>query len=132
MSNFCRCRRFCYAILRCGKLKMTVQAALLRKFHQKMKLFSFFSRFRVIQLSHPVCNTIMLFGIITCLISVILLGIDGQFVDPETYPMVSLKSRMFSNFIDFLTTTENYRPSSSLRIQKVHQKLNEKFIYTEN
>lgn len=44
---------------------------------------------RVIQQSHPVCNTIMLFGVITCLISVILLGIDGQFVDSETYPKVS-------------------------------------------
>lgn len=45
--------------------------------------------FRVIQQSHPVCNTIMLFGVITCLISVILLGIDGQFVDSLTYPVVS-------------------------------------------
>jgi hypothetical protein len=44
---------------------------------------------RVIQQSHPVCNTIMLFGVITCLVSVILLGIDGQFVDSETYPKVS-------------------------------------------
>ncbi|CAH1709635.1 unnamed protein product [Chironomus riparius] len=43
---------------------------------------------RVIQQSHPVCNTIMLFGVITCLVSVILLGIDGQFVDPLTYPKI--------------------------------------------
>ncbi|CRL02846.1 CLUMA_CG015802, isoform A, partial [Clunio marinus] len=43
---------------------------------------------RVIQQSHPVCNTIMLFGVITCLVSVILLGIDGQFVDPWTYPKI--------------------------------------------
>ncbi|GAB0089072.1 gamma-aminobutyric acid type B receptor subunit 1 [Sergentomyia squamirostris] len=43
---------------------------------------------RVIQSSHPVCNTIMLFGVITCLVSVILLGIDGRFVGPETYPQV--------------------------------------------
>lgn len=46
---------------------------------------------RVIQQSHPVCNTIMLFGVITCLVSVILLGIDGQFVDSDTYPKVSQK-----------------------------------------
>lgn len=31
----------------------------------------------------------MLFGVITCLVSVILLGIDGQFVDSATYPKVS-------------------------------------------
>ncbi|XP_063700484.1 gamma-aminobutyric acid type B receptor subunit 1 [Culicoides brevitarsis] len=43
---------------------------------------------RVIASSHPVCNTIMLVGVITCLISVILLGIDGQFVDPESFTMV--------------------------------------------
>lgn len=45
----------------------------------------------MIQQSHPVCNTIMLFGVITCLVSVILLGIDGQFVDSDTYPKVSQK-----------------------------------------
>ncbi|KAH8375729.1 hypothetical protein KR093_003145 [Drosophila rubida] len=44
---------------------------------------------RVIQSSHPVCNTIMLFGVIICLISVILLGIDGRFVSPHEYPKVS-------------------------------------------
>lgn len=44
----------------------------------------------VIQQSHPVCNTIMLFGIIICLLSVILLGIDGRFVTPDTYPTVWL------------------------------------------
>lgn len=33
----------------------------------------------------------MLFGVITCLVSVILLGIDGQFVDSDTYPKVSQK-----------------------------------------
>ncbi|XP_055634999.1 gamma-aminobutyric acid type B receptor subunit 1 [Toxorhynchites rutilus septentrionalis] len=43
---------------------------------------------RVIQSSHPVCNTIMLFGVITCLVSVILLGIDGHFVTPENYPKI--------------------------------------------
>lgn len=44
---------------------------------------------RVIASSHPVCNTIMLFGVIICLASVVLLGIDGRFVDAETYPQVS-------------------------------------------
>ncbi|EDS38916.1 GABA-B receptor [Culex quinquefasciatus] len=43
---------------------------------------------RVIQTSHPVCNTIMLFGVIICLVSVILLGLDGQFVTAENYPKV--------------------------------------------
>ncbi|XP_055601301.1 gamma-aminobutyric acid type B receptor subunit 1 [Uranotaenia lowii] len=43
---------------------------------------------RVIQSSHPVCNTIMLFGVIICLVSVILLGIDGQFVTAENYPKI--------------------------------------------
>lgn len=42
----------------------------------------------VIQQSHPVCNTIMLFGVIICLVSVILLGIDGRFVSSDTYPKV--------------------------------------------
>lgn len=51
---------------------------------------------RVIQQSHPVCNTIMLFGVITCLISVILLGIDGQFVDSSTYPKVSREQTNFA------------------------------------
>lgn len=43
---------------------------------------------RVIMLSHPVCNTIMLIGVITCMCSVIVLGLDGQFVSPEVYPYV--------------------------------------------
>ncbi|XP_065357057.1 gamma-aminobutyric acid type B receptor subunit 1 [Calliphora vicina] len=43
---------------------------------------------RVIQSSHPVCNTIMLFGVIICLSSVILLGMDGRFVDQEEYPKI--------------------------------------------
>lgn len=48
---------------------------------------------RVIQSSHPVCNTIMLFGVIVCLVSVILLGIDGRFVTPEVFPQVNQKKR---------------------------------------
>ncbi|XP_050307977.1 gamma-aminobutyric acid type B receptor subunit 1 [Anthonomus grandis grandis] len=43
---------------------------------------------RVIQSSHPVCNTIMLFGIIVCLTSVFLLGLDGRFVTPDTFPCI--------------------------------------------
>ncbi|XP_065170312.1 gamma-aminobutyric acid type B receptor subunit 1 isoform X2 [Atheta coriaria] len=43
---------------------------------------------RVIQSSHPVCNTIMLVGVIVCLTSVYLLGLDGRFVAPEAYPSV--------------------------------------------
>ncbi|KAF2884262.1 hypothetical protein ILUMI_21914 [Ignelater luminosus] len=43
---------------------------------------------RVIQSSHPVCNTIMLFGVIVCLTSVFLLGLDGNFVSPDVYPGV--------------------------------------------
>ncbi|GJQ69433.1 GABA-B-R1 [Trypoxylus dichotomus] len=43
---------------------------------------------RVIQSSHPVCNTIMLVGIIVCLVSVFLLGLDGNFVSPEAYPTI--------------------------------------------
>lgn len=38
--------------------------------------------------SHPVCNTIMLVGIVTCLWSVFLLGLDGAFVSPGVYPLV--------------------------------------------
>ncbi|KAK2584146.1 hypothetical protein KPH14_006578 [Odynerus spinipes] len=41
---------------------------------------------RVIMSSHPVCNTIMLAGVIACFISVFLLGIDGRFVSPGDYP----------------------------------------------
>ncbi|XP_017776421.1 PREDICTED: gamma-aminobutyric acid type B receptor subunit 1 [Nicrophorus vespilloides] len=40
---------------------------------------------RVIQSSHPVCNTIMLFGVIICLVSVCLLGLDGHFIPPDAY-----------------------------------------------
>lgn len=43
---------------------------------------------RVIQSSHPVCNTIMLVGVITCLSSVFLLGLDGRLVSAQIYPLV--------------------------------------------
>nr|QRN45425.1 metabotropic GABA-B receptor subtype 1 [Carausius morosus] len=43
---------------------------------------------RVIQSSHPVCNTIMLLGVCICLWSVFLLGLDGQFVSPAVYTVV--------------------------------------------
>ncbi|NP_001308593.1 gamma-aminobutyric acid type B receptor subunit 1 [Tribolium castaneum] len=42
----------------------------------------------VIQSSHPVCNTIMLFGIVVCLTAVFLLGLDGRFVSPGAYPAI--------------------------------------------
>ena len=35
-------------------------------------------------------SAIMLIGVMTCLASVILLGIDGRFVNADTYPEVSL------------------------------------------
>lgn len=38
--------------------------------------------------SHPVCNTIMLIGVIACFVSVFLLGIDGRFVAAWEYPAV--------------------------------------------
>ncbi|KAG7188036.1 hypothetical protein KM043_013204 [Ampulex compressa] len=43
---------------------------------------------RVIMSSHPVCNTIMLVGVIACFVSVFLLGIDGRFVAPWEYPAI--------------------------------------------
>ncbi|XP_015522970.1 gamma-aminobutyric acid type B receptor subunit 1 isoform X1 [Neodiprion pinetum] len=43
---------------------------------------------RVIMSSHPICNTIMLTGVITCLVSVFLLGADGRFVEPSEYPNI--------------------------------------------
>lgn len=44
-----------------------------------------FRHSRYIQLSHPMCNNIMLIGIILCLICVCLLGLDGQFVSEFRY-----------------------------------------------
>ncbi|KAJ8680838.1 hypothetical protein QAD02_016625 [Eretmocerus hayati] len=43
---------------------------------------------RVIISSHPVCNTIMLVGVIACFVSVFLLGADGRFIEPMVYPYV--------------------------------------------
>ncbi|XP_022239311.1 gamma-aminobutyric acid type B receptor subunit 1-like isoform X2 [Limulus polyphemus] len=40
---------------------------------------------RYIQLSHPMCNNIMLVGIIICLLCVCLLGLDGKFISPGGY-----------------------------------------------
>lgn len=60
------------------------------KKNMKIHKSSLVSIFSVIQQSHPVCNTIMLFGVIICLFSVILLGVDGRFVEPDTYPKVQL------------------------------------------
>lgn len=127
------------ASLWCGKsraiISIFVAMFLLFIFFLTIFLFQFVILvLRVIQQSHPVCNTIMLFGIITCLVStrlktycsyftifsdtnswhirllfnqvsVILLGIDGQFVDSETYPKVSwvAKSLTFENPKDSTT-----------------------------
>lgn len=38
--------------------------------------------------SHPVCNTLMLLGVMTCLGAVVPLGLDGQFVSADAYPVV--------------------------------------------
>ncbi|XP_011304400.1 gamma-aminobutyric acid type B receptor subunit 1 isoform X2 [Fopius arisanus] len=49
-------------------------------------IFNIWNRHRrVILSSHPVCNTIMLAGVIGCFVSVFLLGIDGRFVEPWEY-----------------------------------------------
>ncbi|XP_015113955.1 gamma-aminobutyric acid type B receptor subunit 1 isoform X2 [Diachasma alloeum] len=49
-------------------------------------IFNIWNRHRrVILSSHPVCNTIMLVGVIACFVSVFLLGIDGRFVQPSEY-----------------------------------------------
>ncbi|XP_022688602.1 gamma-aminobutyric acid type B receptor subunit 1-like isoform X2 [Varroa jacobsoni] len=44
-----------------------------------------FRHSRYIAWSHPSCNNILLFGVIVCLFSVALLGLDGQFVDATVY-----------------------------------------------
>lgn len=74
--------------------------------------FHFYS---VIQQSHPVCNTIMLFGIIICLLSVILLGIDGRFVSPSTYPKVWLTNSIYKTkkLVQLFSTRNFYFFSSS-------------------
>ncbi|CAK9812805.1 Gamma-aminobutyric acid type B receptor subunit 1 [Anthophora quadrimaculata] len=52
-------------------------------------IFNIWNRHRrVIMSSHPVCNTIMLVGVIACFVSVFLLGIDGRFVAPWEYPAI--------------------------------------------
>ncbi|XP_017760337.1 PREDICTED: gamma-aminobutyric acid type B receptor subunit 1 isoform X2 [Eufriesea mexicana] len=52
-------------------------------------IFNIWNRHRrVIMSSHPVCNTIMLIGVIACFVSVFLLGIDGRFVSPWEYPAI--------------------------------------------
>ncbi|XP_071549928.1 gamma-aminobutyric acid type B receptor subunit 1 isoform X2 [Panulirus ornatus] len=51
--------------------------------------FTFVHRHRrLIQLSHPACNNITLVGIIICLGSIFLLGLDGQFVSQQQFPTV--------------------------------------------
>ncbi|XP_076653865.1 gamma-aminobutyric acid type B receptor subunit 1 isoform X2 [Halictus rubicundus] len=52
-------------------------------------IFNIWNRHRsVIMTSHPVCNTIMLVGVIACFVSVFLLGIDGRFVSEWEYQSV--------------------------------------------
>lgn len=43
---------------------------------------------RLIQLSHPTCNNTCLVGIILCLGSIFLLGLDGQFVSENYFPII--------------------------------------------
>ncbi|XP_042204877.1 gamma-aminobutyric acid type B receptor subunit 1-like isoform X2 [Homarus americanus] len=52
-------------------------------------IFTFVHRQRrLIQLSHPACNNITLVGIMLCLGSIFLLGLDGQFVSQQQFPTV--------------------------------------------
>lgn len=58
----------------------------------------------------------MLLGVIICLLSVILLGMDGRFVDSETYPKVRkeqkvegiIKNEFFANSILHCSSTFTY------------------------
>lgn len=47
-----------------------------------------FSVFRVIELSHPVTNTLMLIGLALCFLSVFLVGLDGQFVTETMFTVM--------------------------------------------
>ncbi|XP_066967377.1 gamma-aminobutyric acid type B receptor subunit 1 isoform X3 [Macrobrachium rosenbergii] len=52
-------------------------------------IFTFIHRHRrSIHLAHPACNNITLVGIIVCLSSIVLLGLDGQFVSEEQFPAI--------------------------------------------
>lgn len=51
-------------------------------------VYFFVSVYRVISSSHPICNTIMLVGVIACFLSVFLLGVDGRFVNPSEYSSI--------------------------------------------
>ncbi|KAG0717007.1 Gamma-aminobutyric acid type B receptor subunit 1 [Chionoecetes opilio] len=52
-------------------------------------VFTFIHRDRrLIQLSHPACNNITLVGIMLCLGSIFLLGLDGQFVGEQQFGIV--------------------------------------------
>lgn len=94
-------------------------------------LFRFFSR--VIQSSHPVCNTIMLFGVITCLVSVVLLGIDGRFVNPDTYPKVSNMIQLYlSHHIIYHNTLCSPLFVHNVRRRRRSEKVLGGWIYVEN
>jgi hypothetical protein len=43
---------------------------------------------RVIQLSHPVTNTLMLIGFCLCFTSIFFIGLDGQFVPESVFPIM--------------------------------------------
>jgi hypothetical protein len=73
---------YCYGYILCQNTKIYIGGGL--SWSYKLEVLNF----RVIQSSHPVCNTIMLLGVCTCLWSVFLLGLDGQFVSPHMYPVV--------------------------------------------
>ncbi|XP_068233244.1 gamma-aminobutyric acid type B receptor subunit 1 isoform X1 [Palaemon carinicauda] len=52
-------------------------------------IFTFIHRSRrAIQFAHPACNNITLVGIIVCLSSIFLLGLDGQFVSEDQFPAI--------------------------------------------
>lgn len=94
---------------------MNFAIKLLRKHSIEYFICKLFRLFRsVIQSSHPVCNTIMLFGVIICLLSVILLGMDGRFISPETYPQVSL-------FKNLTAPSKNRLHVVCVRVARSHQ-----------
>uniref|UniRef100_V5GXC5 Putative metabotropic gamma-aminobutyric acid receptor n=1 Tax=Ixodes ricinus TaxID=34613 RepID=V5GXC5_IXORI len=59
-----------------------------------------FRHSRYIQLSHPMCNNIMLIGIILCLVCVCLLGLDGQFVSEFRYAHICQVSYTTGNALE--------------------------------
>ena len=56
--------------------------------HHHQHIQSSLLSYRLIQLSHPACNNITLIGIMLCLGSIFLLGLDGQFVGKQQFQVV--------------------------------------------